>query len=435
MLAYTYVLYGGARGPGKSYWLRHSLLRWLVLYGHGLGVRGVTAGLFCETYPELRDRQISKISQEFPLWLGELKETKERGLGFHIKEEFGGGFLALRNLDDPSKYQSAEFGAIGVDELTKITYETFEILRGSMRWPMVNTPVFAGATNPGSIGHLWVKDLWVDGIFPPELESRAEEFQFVKALPKDNPHLTESYWAELNSLNPELRRAWVEGDWDAFAGQAFANWRRDRHIVQPFTIPSYWPKWRAVDWGFAKPFCCLWITKNPDTDRHFVYRELYQADLSDKQQALAITSNTTRDEQIQITYADPSMWTKRKAEDAITSTADTYAKYGVPLFKADNDRLSGKRKVDRLLMDLADGMPGLQVFENCMNLIRTLPALPYDNTKVEDVDTDAEDHAYDALRYGLSGLTHVVTTAEKVHREQLLAKAAARRKAPGLDLL
>jgi len=88
--------------------------------------------------------------------------------------------------------------------------------------------------------------------------------------------------------------------------------------------------------------------------------------------------------------------------DVVTSTADEYAAEGVGLIKADNDRLAGKRKVDRVLSKLPDGLPGIQIFENCPNLIRTLPALPYDPVNVEDVDTDAEDHSFDCLKYGLT---------------------------------
>jgi len=436
-LAHTFTLYGGARGPGKSHWLRHSLLRWLILHGHGLGIRNVTAGLFCETYPELRDRQISKIRIEFPLWLGELKSTQEQGLGFHIRPEYGSGFLALRNLDKPDKYQSAEFGAIGVDELTKSTFDTFEILRGSMRWPGVHNPRFLGATNPGSIGHLWVKDLWIDKNYAahPELAHRADEFQFVKALPRDNPYLTDAYWDELNSLSPALKRAWVDGDWDAFSGQVFSMWRRDDHTCKPFEIPSWWPRWRCVDWGFAKPWAVYWMAKDPDNDRHFVYREIYATGVTDQQQAKTIVEMTPVSEQIQVTYADPSMWAKKNVENLITTTADTYAKHGVGLTKGDNDRLSGKRKMDRILMNLPDGEPGLMIFENCVNLIRTLPALPYDQTRVEDVDTNAEDHAYDALRYGLTRLPGPPTPKQLSDRDKSLAIVRRRRARKSHQLL
>lgn len=404
MFDYTFTLYGGARGPGKSYWLRWALVSYQLYLHQKLGLRDVTVGLFCETYPELRDRQISKISKEFPPFMGSLKETQEMGLGFHFNESHGGGFIALRNLDKPDKYQSAEFAAIAVDELTKTTKETFDVLRGSKRWPGVPHSPFLGATNPGGIGHLWVKDMFIDGDFSryPELADRAGEFNFIRALPHDNPYLTQAYWDELNSLPPQLYKAWVEGNWDAFAGMALPAWNRNVHMIEPRTFPDWWVRWRAIDWGYAAPFCCLWFTKNPDNGRTFVYRELYESGMTDKQQALTIREMTPPGENIMITYADPSMWASKNIEDEVSSSAQTYAHYGVPLTKADNDRLSGKRKVDRYLMELPDGKPRLQITRNCVNLIRTLGALPYDDTHPEDVDTDAEDHAYDTLRYGLT---------------------------------
>ena len=99
----------------------------------------------------------------------------------------------------------------------------------------------------------------------------------------------------------------------------------------------------------------------------------------------------------------PPVWATKNFEDRVFSTADEYRSEGVILRKADNERLTGKRKIATMLAESApDGLPLLQFTENCGNLVRTLPALPYDKTNVEDVDTDAEDHAYDALRYLLS---------------------------------
>lgn len=399
--SHRFVLYGGARGGGKSRLLRWWLVEFLLNL-HAQGIDDVRVGLFAETYPDLRDRQIAKIRVEFPAWLGRVRETKEDGLGFFLEEAFGGGVIALRNLDDPSKYQSAEFAAIGVDELTKVTKSTFDVLRGSLRWPGVPHTVFMGATNPGGIGHLWVKQLWIDRDFPREMRSLADQFIFVQSLPSDNPHLEQTYWDDLNSLPDDLRRAWVEGDWDVFTGQAFPMWRSDRHVIVPFEIPDHWPRVRGVDWGYRNPFCCLWAARDPDRGRVYVYREAYATGLSDREQARLIRSMTMPGEAVQVTYADPSMWQSKAYAGRATSTADEYAQEGVPLTRADNDRLSGKRKVDRLLQDGPDGEPMLQVFATCKNLIRTLPALPYDRTRTEDVDTDAEDHAYDALRYLLT---------------------------------
>lgn len=403
MRDYRFILYGGARGGGKSYWLRWALLSFVIEQYARSGIRGVTAGLFCETYPDLRDRQISKIKAEFPRELGDIHETKADGLAFFVSDAYGGGRISLRNLDDPSRYQSAEFAAIGVDELTKTVKPTFDFLRGSLRWPGVSHTVFLGATNPGGVGHGWVKQYWIDRDFPPEMMKLAEEFKFIQALPADNPKLDQVYWDDLNSLPEDLRRAWVEGNWDVFAGQAFTSWNRDRHVCKPFEIPDWWPRMRGIDWGYAAPFCCLWGARNPDNGRVYVYREVYASGLTDQQQARLVRDLTPMRETNVMTFADPSMWVQRTSGGLVTSTADEYASEGVPLMRADNDRANGKRKVDRLLMAMQDGEPGIKIFEGCTNLIRTLPELPYDKYRVEDIDTKAEDHAYDALRYLLSG--------------------------------
>lgn len=399
---HRYVLYGGARGGGKSYWLRWALVEYLIYLYQAHGLTGVRVMLACETYPDLRDRQITRIKREFPSWMGRLSDSLSEGLSFRLTPSLGGGVIALRNLDDPSKYQSAEFAAIAVDELTKVSRETFDILRGSLRWPGLDHTVFLAATNPGGIGHAWVKALWIDRDFPPELRDRADEFIFIRALPSDNPHLTSAYWDELNSLPPNLRRAWVEGDWTVFSGMAFPSWGDD-HIVnlRPEEIPAHWPRVVGVDWGFAKPFCALWLARDPDTSRYYVYREAYAAGLTDQQQARLIREMSAG-ETIYRYYADPSLFARNRTGTVAQSTADVYAAEGVVLTPADNDRLSGKRKIDRLLQPLADGRPGLLVSDSCRNLIRTLPALVYDEHNPEDVDTDQEDHAYDALRYALT---------------------------------
>lgn len=392
-----YTLFGGFRGPGKSYWLRWYLLRFLLLcQAHGL--KGVKVGLFCEDYPVLKDRQISKIRAEFPRALGAVKDTKTDGLGFYLND--GGGVLALRNLDDPSKYMGAEFAAIGVDQLEKNKLDTFNQLRGSLRWPGIKNTRFVATANPGGIGHLWVKQFWLDGIFPEEMQRIKDQFAFVRAAPDDNPHLDASYWEMLETLPTTLARAWRWGEWDVFAGQVFTTWRHESHTCDPFEIPATWPRWLGIDWGRSNPWCCLWLTQNPETGRVYVYREAYERDLTDRAQARKIKTLSGNDK-IEYRLADPSMWTKKSHEDSTFSTYDEYLAEGVYLQKADNDRMTGKRKVDSLL-EAGDDGPQLVVFRTCTNLIRTLPALPYDPVAVEDVDTKGEDHAYDALKYGLS---------------------------------
>ena len=245
---YQYFLYGGTRGPGKSYWLRWHLLRILMKLA-GQGIRYATVGLFCEDYPSLTERQTNKIEKEFPDWLGVLKDSKTKGFGFHLKETYGGGFLALRNLDDPSKYQSAEFAAMGIDELTKNQEFVFDILRGSLRWKGVHKPRFCAATNPGGIGHSWVRRLWVDRDFPERYQKLKDEFFFLAALPDDNKYLDESYWDMLDSLPDGLKKAWRYGEWDVFEGQFFSEFRREKHIIKDYSLEPSFTTIGGLDYG------------------------------------------------------------------------------------------------------------------------------------------------------------------------------------------
>lgn len=427
---FNFVLAGGVRGPGKSYWLRWALLGLLLYYG-SIGLKHVRVGLFCHTYIDLQDRQISKIETEFPLWLGRVSSTQEEGLNFFLNEEWGGGRLALRNLDDPNKYKGAEFAAIGVDQLEENTEDVFDKLRGSLRWPGVDRPKFLATANPGGPGNAFVKRLWVDRDFPTHMLKLADQFCFIRGKPKDNPYLPTAYWDQLEAQPDNLRRAWLLGDWDVFEGQAFPSWRYDLHTIPPRAIPDHWPVWGAVDWGYAKPFCHLWGRKDPDTERIFVVREAYQAQLTDRQQARLIKSLDAPNEAVNLRYADPSLWAKKNVNDVVTSTADEYAAEGVVLIKASNDRLEGKRKVDRVLQPLRDGMPQLLVFRTCPNLIRTMPTLAYDKVRPEDVDTTLEDHAYDTLRYLLTGLVPIKTQEKRAMDEYVQRRA---QRSPLLDV-
>lgn len=416
---YKYLLYGGARGGGKSRWLRWALLGYLIENFKKTGIKNIRVMLASETYETLLDRQINKIEIEFPREMGKIKTTKRNGLGFYLNENLGGGILTFRNLDDPLKYQSSEFAAIGVDELTKNHKKTFDVLRGSLRYPGISHTPFIAATNPGGIGHAWVKDLWIDRNFDryPEMKKDSKHFYFLQSLPKDNPYLPDEYWEMLKSFPEILRKAWLHGDWDSFDGMAFPKFNRNRHVFpKPYNIPDEYPRWRAIDWGFSNPFCCLWLSKDPNTGRIFVYRELYEKNLTDLQQANTIRELSPPSEKLQVTYADPSMWARKNMEGAISSSADEYKAKGIPLTKGDNNRLSGKRKIDRLLENLEDGLPGLLIFPSCRNLIRTIGALALDTVNVEDVDSSQEDHAYDALRYGLTNKDrHVVLENNKVN--------------------
>ena len=388
----------------NSYWLRWAALHFLVECA-AAGLTGVRVGLFCEDYPTLRDRQISRIKREFPLWLGEIKETRDEGLGFHLEPRWGSGFIALRNLDDPSKYASTEFAAEFVDELTKNDRQMFDDLRFRLRWPGLEHTPFAAATNPGSKGHAWVKKLFVDRDFSgDDAMLNPEDFAFIQALPRDNPYLGLSYWAQLDSLPPRMREALRDGRWDVFEGQAFPEFNRAVHVVRPYTIPVSWTRWTSTDYGFVDPWCTLWHARSPDRLRVVTYREVYQRRVPPREQARAILA-MSEGERIQLHAADPSMWAQRNKLSP-DSVADEYAMEGLRLSPANNDRLGGKALVHEALAVERDAgglvSPRWQIFDTCTNLIRTMESIPVSTTRPEDVDTEADDHAYDSARYGFS---------------------------------
>lgn len=207
---FKFTLFGGSVGSGKSRWLRWMMVYWLMKFYAKYKIKGIRAGLFCEDYPSLNDRHLTKVRFEFPDWLGTFNESKHE---FTLAPEYGSGIIAFRNLDDPSKYLSVEFAIIGIDEINRNPKTTFDMLRSRHRWPGIKDVKFLAGCNP--LGEAWVKNMWVKRLFPPN-EKEQYEFVFVPALPTDNPHLSQEYYKSLESLPDNQRRAYLEGNWDAF---------------------------------------------------------------------------------------------------------------------------------------------------------------------------------------------------------------------------
>ena len=391
-LKYKYPLYGGAKGGGKSRILRWALLG-LLLKWAAEGYKGVRVALFCEDYPALKDRHITKIKTEFPRFLGDLVDSQTEGLGFILKPQFGGGVLALRNLDDPSKYASSEFAAAAIDELTKNKREVFDQLRSIIRWPGIShNPIMVG-TNPGDIGHEWVKKLWLDREFGIDDPDPKQVF-FVKSLPTDNPYNTQEYIEELKRLPEKLRKAYLEGNWDVFAGQYFTEWDRDKHTISPFAIPVSWKRFRAYDHGRENPACCLWGAIDYD-GRVWIYREYYQKGLNVDKLAEEI-NRLSQGEQYEYSIADPSIFAKHGYIDSFggQTIAETFARYGITFIPASNRRVDGWNLMHQYLYWGNEVLPKLIFFNTCYNSIRTIPNLIHDEIKPEDVETEGEDHCF-----------------------------------------
>lgn len=267
--AYQYTLFGGSRGPGKSFWLRWGLVRLLLRYA-AAGFAGVRVMLASEDYPSLYDRQMSKIEMEFPAWLGSLNRSQHE---FRLKSAYGGGVVALRNLDDPAKYQGAEFAAIAVDELAKNRERTFHILRSSKRWPGMPDGLtkFIAASNPEAN---WVRSYWIEKVLPKEMAGLEGQFAFVPALADDNPHLDSAYWEMLGTLPGPLAQAWRWGNWyaaveglvyDQFGAENITEQEPD--LSRPFEL--------AIDDGYIDPRAILFIQRSGT--HILVFDEIYHS--------------------------------------------------------------------------------------------------------------------------------------------------------------
>jgi phage terminase large subunit len=186
-----------------------------------------------------------------------------------------GGFLYEKDIE---KYLGIEYDVIVIEECTQISETKKDKIRGSLRTSKPDwKPRIYLDTNADGIGLQWFKRMFV---VPWRMgDQRLTRFFDVSGI--YNPFTNPEYEAWLDTLTGPLRKAWKEGDWDAFAGMAFPTWRHDRHVCSPFEIPADWPKWRAVDWGKAKPFCAHWITREPDTRRLYWYHEVYGAGFTD----------------------------------------------------------------------------------------------------------------------------------------------------------
>jgi hypothetical protein len=423
----TEVLYGGAAGGGKSYLKRVSAIRWC------LEVPGVQVYLFRRTLTDLRDNHLRGPTY-FHVMLEALVESghvKYRAVENEF-EFWNGSVLHLCYCDtesDVEKYRGAEIHVLLMDELTHFTEYQYRFLRSRVRIAGLAVPeAYKGrlprieaASNPGSIGHAWVKRTFVTP--KPALEmwrTGADEGgmlrQFIPARLADNPHLTRddpSYADRLRGLGADsLVRAMLDGDWDIVAGQAFEKLRREVHSIEPFEPPEDWLCFGSLDWGSSKPFSFgVWAVANgnavPDGRIYrrgalIRWKEWYgwngKPDEGRRMEVEDVASGIKArlaGRRLAYIAADPAIW----KVDGGPSHAERMLGKGVILRKSDNAREQGYLEVRQRIAGDEEG-PMLFVTKNCHDgFWRTMPDLVMDEDHPEDVDTDQEDHCYDEVRY------------------------------------
>lgn len=316
------------------------------------------------------------------------------------------GYIDSEN--DVYQYQSAEYDVIRFDELTHFTEYMYTYMISRCRGANPFPKHIKSSTNPGGVGHSWVKARFIDVGEPNKIHEitlengKKSTVIFIPSLVQDNMFLLDNdpdYIDRLELLPEKEKQALLYGNWDIFDGQFFTEFDRKIHVIQPFEIPKDWRIFRTRDYGLD--MCAtLWIAMDYQINC-YAYKELYESDLIVSEAARKINAMTN--EKIQIDYAPPDLWNRNK--DTGKSTADIFAENGQYLTKADNNRVTGWLAVHEWLKVFKDeqGQPNskLKIFSNCVNLIRTLPALQHDEKNPNDVATEPHEltHAPDALRY------------------------------------
>ena len=395
-----YTAYGGARGGGKTHGVRIRAVMGALQYP------GIKILIIRRTYQELQSNHIEPI-----LALGLEPKFAVYNRQLH-KLYFNNGstiqFGHFNSYDAAfTEYQGQEFDWIFMDEATQFTEREFRMLGGCLRGVNDFPKRFYLTCNPGGIGHRWVKRLFVDRDFKTDSENPEEnedpaDYAFIQATVDDNTALMQSeggkeYLKSLSQLPENIRAAHRYGDWDVLSGNYFPEFSEGKHICKPFAIPKGWRRYRAFDYGLDM-LACFWVAVDFG-GRAWVYRELYRKNQVVSDAAQLILENTGVNEKIDITFAPPDLWSRQK--DTGKSMAELFMQCGLPLVKADNNRVQGWLQVKEFLKDQPDGKPGMIFFNNCKRITEELSEIQADENNPNDVAKEPHDisHGPDGIRY------------------------------------
>lgn len=410
------LFFGGARGGGKSDYLLADFLQDVDRYGRNW--RGI---LFRRTIPELQDLMVRANTLFLPTGAVWREQTKS----WHWPN---GAFLRMRYLEavrDADNYQGHQYTWIGWDELTQwAADDAYLKLIACLRNAEEEVPTkrIRASGNPGNAGHGWVKNRFIDyaplGYEPKTDEDTGLIRMYIPSKVTDNRALQlkdPDYIRRLKAVgSPQLVRAWLEGDWNVVTGAFFPEFT-ERHIVRPVELPKHWTRFAGFDFGSARPFCFVWLAVSDGVGPNgepsqfpknsvVVYREDYGCigpnkgiSLTAEEIADRVKAKMPREEELSYIAADPACW-KEEGGPSIAERMMSRGLYGMR--RADNSRLAGWDQL-RARLKGEDGAPMIYIFSTCEHLIRTLPLIQHDDRHPEDIDSDGEDHAVDALRYSL----------------------------------
>lgn len=381
-----YIAYGGARGGGKSWAIQRKAPLLACKYP------GIKMLLLRRTYKDLERNHVRTL---VPLLKGLARYSKqEKCFYFPNGSILELGYCASES--DVLQYQGLEYDIMFLDEATQFTEYQYDTLTASLRGANSFPKRMYITCNPGGVGHEWVKRLFVSRRYRDTEDP--DEYEFIPATVFDNEILMQTdkgYIDMLNNLPEGLRQAWRDGNWDMLAGQYFSEFDRSVHVIEPFTIPRHWKRYRAIDYGLDC-LACVWIAVDERGD-YYVYREYAESDKPISEGAADILS-LSEDENIDYTAAPPDMW--GRSQESGKTKAELFYEGGLPLVKASNNREAGWLALKELLK-VSGGESRLKIFSSCTELIECVPALQRDAKHPTDCMTEPHEitHLPDALRY------------------------------------
>lgn len=382
------VLFGGAAGGGKSYGQLVDALIFALRYPKS------KQAIFRRTFPELEKSIIRTAMEIFPRDQWTYNASSHTG-------RFNNGsiidFSYLANDNDVYQYQSAEYDVIRFDELTHFTEFQYTYLFSRVRGANGYPKQLKSSTNPGGVGHQWVKARFIDPMPPNEVyrDKDGRTRVFIPSKVDDNIFLMATdadYKKRLEHLGEAQKKALLYGEWDIYEGQYFPEFNREVHVCEPFDIPSDWRRYRAFDYGLDC-FACLWVAVSPSREI-FVYKEISKPNMRISEAAAAALNFTEDSENIHCTLAPPDMWSR--SQESGKSKADLFYESGLTLTKSSNNREAGWLAIKEMLAVKAD-QPRLKIFRNCTELIKCIPALLIDEKKPTDCSTEPHEYTHACL--------------------------------------
>lgn len=397
------LFYGGAKGGGKSYLVRFREIRRRLKYPNTKGL------IVRKTYPELLSNHIRKFFEEYPetaKWFNKSEKVIHYPNGSITELSY------LSNETDVYTYQGREYEDISIDEITQHEEQTFKILRTSLRTTNPNIkPRMLLTGNPGGIGHAWVKRIFIDKNYRGG--EMPEDYGFVQAFVSDNTALLKAdpeYVRRLEDLPDHLRKAYLEGDWNIFAGQMFTMLTPSKHIIDPIKLPLGTQYFAGYDYGHNHPFGFVLCALTP-AGEYFVVSHIRERFVEVADQAELMLKMLEGKSRVTI-YAGHDIFNKESGKTIEDQLLDAgFASSGHSIVRAAIDHVNGVAELRKVFSLKPDGIPYLRFFSNTREVYDNIaeqqinPNKPEDVIKLNAIDGVGGDDLYDSLRYAIRSWT------------------------------